>query len=56
MYTETPLHTAAGLGHKECMELLLKHGADVRSQFGKKRLTALHLGEFVYFRIFVKVN
>lgn len=25
------------------MELLLEHGADVRSQFGKRRLTALHL-------------
>ncbi|KAJ6639240.1 Transient receptor potential channel pyrexia [Pseudolycoriella hygida] len=43
VYTETPLHTAAGLGHKECMQLLLDHGADVRSQFGKRRLTALHL-------------
>lgn len=45
VYTETPLHTAAGLGHKECMQLLLDHGADVRSQFGKRRLTALHLGK-----------
>lgn len=45
VYTETPLHTAAGLGHKDCMQLLLDHGADVRSQFGKRRLTALHLGK-----------
>lgn len=45
VYTETPLHTAAGLGHKECIQLLLDHGADVRSQFGKRRLTALHLGK-----------
>lgn len=27
------------------MQLLLDHGADVRSQFGKRRLTALHLGK-----------
>lgn len=43
VYTETPLHTAAALGNFNCMQLLLAHGADVRSQFGKRRMTALHL-------------
>lgn len=43
VYTETPLHVAASLGYDKCMKLLLDHGADVRSQFGKRRLTALHL-------------
>lgn len=43
VYTETPLHTAAGVGNLEAMRLLLAYGADVRSQFGKRRLTALHL-------------
>ncbi|XP_031618662.1 transient receptor potential channel pyrexia [Contarinia nasturtii] len=43
VYTETPLHTAAALGNIQCMKLLLAYGADVRSQFGKKRMTALHL-------------
>ncbi|GAB0088274.1 Transient receptor potential channel pyrexia [Sergentomyia squamirostris] len=43
VYTETPLHVAASLGYDKCMKLLLEHGADVRSQFGKRRLTALHL-------------
>uniref|UniRef100_A0A1B0D517 SOCS box domain-containing protein n=1 Tax=Phlebotomus papatasi TaxID=29031 RepID=A0A1B0D517_PHLPP len=41
VYTETPLHVAASLGYDKCMKLLLDHGADVRSQFGKRRLTAL---------------
>lgn len=28
----TPLRTAAALGHLRCLELLLEHGAEVRSQ------------------------
>lgn len=43
VYTETPLHAAAVQGDAESMELLLKYGADVRSQFGRNRMTALHL-------------
>lgn len=43
VYTETTLHTAAALGHLECMKLLLASGADVRSLSGKRRMTALHL-------------
>ena len=43
MYTETPLHIAAANGHIKCLEILLKNGADVRSQFGEKKSTALHL-------------
>lgn len=30
-------------GNLECMKLLLQHGADVRSQFGPRKITALHL-------------
>lgn len=44
VYTETPLHTAAAQGDRRCVELLLDAGADVRSQHGKMRQTALHLG------------
>lgn len=43
VYTETPLHAAAAHGDAECLELLLAYGADVRSQFGRARMTALHL-------------
>ncbi|XP_023246750.1 transient receptor potential channel pyrexia-like [Copidosoma floridanum] len=43
VYTETPLHVAASLGLAECIELLLKYGADVRVQFGNERSTPLHL-------------
>lgn len=51
VYTETPLHVAAALGHIESMEMLLKYGADVRSQYGKKRLTALHLGKYYHMKM-----
>lgn len=49
VFTETPLHTACALGHKEIVKMLLDAGADVRSQFGKQRLTALHLGTIKIF-------
>ncbi|XP_043274042.1 transient receptor potential channel pyrexia [Venturia canescens] len=43
VYTETPLHVAAGLGASESLTLLLSHGADVRVQCGAARSTPLHL-------------
>ncbi|XP_078036050.1 transient receptor potential channel pyrexia [Augochlora pura] len=43
VYTETPLHVAAGLGSVTCTTLLLKYGADVRVQFSSTRSTPLHL-------------
>lgn len=43
VYTETPLHVAAGLGSIACTKLLLNYGADVRVQFGSMRSTPLHL-------------
>ncbi|XP_050444857.1 transient receptor potential channel pyrexia-like [Cataglyphis hispanica] len=43
VYTETPLHVAAGLGNVHCTKLLLSHGADVRVQMGVARSTPLHL-------------
>jgi len=47
VYTETPLHTASASGFSKCVELLLNHNADVRSQFGEGKVTALHLGKNV---------
>jgi len=38
----TALYVAAAKGHREVVELLLKHGADAKRQCGKKRHTALH--------------
>ncbi|XP_022210828.2 transient receptor potential channel pyrexia [Drosophila obscura] len=43
VYTETPLHTASALGYTKCVQLLLSHHADVRSQFYEGKVTALHL-------------
>ncbi|XP_020801629.1 transient receptor potential channel pyrexia isoform X1 [Drosophila serrata] len=43
VYTETPLHTASAAGFAKCVQLLLDHNADVRSQFGEGKVTALHL-------------
>ncbi|KAH8303827.1 hypothetical protein KR018_008986, partial [Drosophila ironensis] len=43
VYTETPLHTASAAGFSKCVQLLLNHNADVRSQFGEGKVTALHL-------------
>lgn len=43
VYTETPLHVAAGLGAVNSVTLLLSHGADVRVQCGAARSTPLHL-------------
>lgn len=43
VYTETPLHVAAGLGSARSITLLLSHGADVRVQCGTARSTPLHL-------------
>ncbi|KAK1132464.1 hypothetical protein K0M31_013850 [Melipona bicolor] len=43
VYTETPLHVAAGLGSVICTKLLLTYGADVRFQFGSMKSTPLHL-------------
>ena len=43
VYTETPLHVAAGLGAATSVALLLSHGADVRVQCGSARSTPLHL-------------
>ncbi|XP_016981845.1 transient receptor potential channel pyrexia [Drosophila rhopaloa] len=43
VYTETPLHTASAAGFAKCVQLLLSHNADVRSQFGEGKVTALHL-------------
>lgn len=31
------------MGYSECMQLLLKHGADVRVQYGPEKITPLHL-------------
>lgn len=45
VYTETPLHTACAQGFTKCVELLLNHDADVRSQYGESKMTALHLGK-----------
>ncbi|XP_012243698.1 transient receptor potential channel pyrexia-like isoform X2 [Bombus impatiens] len=43
VYTETPLHVAAGLGSVMCTKLLLTYGADVRFRFGSMKSTPLHL-------------
>lgn len=43
VYTETPLHVAAGLGNVRCTKLLLSYSADVRVQLGAARSTPLHL-------------
>lgn len=33
----TPLRTAAAQGHLRCLEILLKHGAEVRGQIWRRR-------------------
>lgn len=43
VFTETPLHVAAALGSEDCIRLLLEHGADFRSHWGPRKMTALHL-------------
>lgn len=42
-YSEAPIHVAASLGHKECLQLLLQWNADVRVLLGRDRMSALHL-------------
>jgi cytohesin len=41
-YGETPLHYAAGKGHKELVELLIAKGASLRAKALWKGLTPLH--------------
>nr|XP_023015945.1 transient receptor potential channel pyrexia [Leptinotarsa decemlineata] len=43
VFSETPLHVAASLGHSFTMKLLLEHGAAVDVQCGRERMTPLHL-------------
>ena len=44
LFSETPLHTAAGLGYSDCVQLLLHWGAGTEIAMGEQaRMSALHL-------------